>query len=396
MDSNTCFDAEIYADEIEEAKTIEFKADQRINFGKWVLRYLFAKLIDEEIRRDEAFRSSIDTPVTGDSRTRGSTLLIDMPSETSMHRRWHSQGEFAVTPRAYSSSRYDSTTPGISIAVATPGVAPPHSPNAYVKMSGTALTPPSTLGCSSLPSNVTVQQEHTAKSDKVGDYFAYQSPSIATDVHGFIQQRLPTTPTDNAGDSHTLSPSELEKQSKEIKDSKDTKDSREIATSLGKRLRIQFTPKKSSRPPTSETKESLVEEKSGDSEHDEDIKNESERELESFRASIASIRGEYENDALHRAGRVTSLIVPSLPMETPMLEPPPLTTIILQEERPDSGGVADLFDGYIQDAGRDCDAIEKFAPAWLGDVLLRVRVLLKSCWIPTLTRHRIAYLLKNS
>ncbi len=33
----------------------EFREDQRINMGKWVLRYLFDNLIEEEIKRDEAF-----------------------------------------------------------------------------------------------------------------------------------------------------------------------------------------------------------------------------------------------------------------------------------------------------------------------------------------------------
>src|SRR5689334_21025286 len=31
-----------------------------VNLGKWILRYLFANLIDEEIRRDEGFRQTLN------------------------------------------------------------------------------------------------------------------------------------------------------------------------------------------------------------------------------------------------------------------------------------------------------------------------------------------------
>ncbi len=56
LEENTCFDAEIYADELDLDEGVEFREDQRINLGKWVLRYLFSNLITEEARRDEVFR----------------------------------------------------------------------------------------------------------------------------------------------------------------------------------------------------------------------------------------------------------------------------------------------------------------------------------------------------
>ena len=70
---------------------------------------------------------------------------------------------------------------------------------------------------------------------------------------------------------------------------------------------------------------------------------------------------------------VESLIAPSLPNETPVLKPPPLTTVIIQEET--SGGSADLYRGTVGTVGEDVDLIEERAPMWLGDLLLRVRVL---------------------
>lgn len=75
LDQNTCFDAEVYADEIiPEIGEKELKAhsqlnpavsdllyDQRINLGKWVIRNLMANLLTEEIKRDKQYRASLET-----------------------------------------------------------------------------------------------------------------------------------------------------------------------------------------------------------------------------------------------------------------------------------------------------------------------------------------------
>jgi WD repeat-containing protein 48 len=71
---------------------------------------------------------------------------------------------------------------------------------------------------------------------------------------------------------------------------------------------------------------------------------------------------------------VPSAITPSLPSETPILEPPLNTTILIQEDRPEAGGVADLFEGTVGTLGNQIEVIEKTAPMWLGDVLLRNQI----------------------
>jgi WD repeat-containing protein 48 len=68
---------------------------------------------------------------------------------------------------------------------------------------------------------------------------------------------------------------------------------------------------------------------------------------------------------------VTSTITPSLPNDTPVLKPPPQTIIVIQEDRLDSGGVADLWEGTVGNVGREADTVERVAPTWLADVLLR-------------------------
>ena len=58
LEGATCFDAEIYADELADdlLKDIKFKDDHRINLGKWVIRNLLTNLIDTELDSDKEFR----------------------------------------------------------------------------------------------------------------------------------------------------------------------------------------------------------------------------------------------------------------------------------------------------------------------------------------------------
>jgi len=69
--------------------------------------------------------------------------------------------------------------------------------------------------------------------------------------------------------------------------------------------------------------------------------------------------------------RLDSAISPSLPNDTPVIKPPTNTTILIQEDRVDSGGVADLFEGRVGSLGHQADLIEKVAPIWLAECLLR-------------------------
>ncbi|KKF92263.1 UBP9-binding protein bun107 [Ceratocystis platani] len=65
LEPYNCFDAEMYADELtmKVDPDIEFREDQRINLGKWVLRYLFSGLVDEEVRRDEIYRQKLNDAI---------------------------------------------------------------------------------------------------------------------------------------------------------------------------------------------------------------------------------------------------------------------------------------------------------------------------------------------
>lgn len=94
---------------------------------------------------------------------------------------------------------------------------------------------------------------------------------------------------------------------------------------------------------------------------------------DNFFGALQKMRQAYEEQANAGATKLETQIAPSLPNETPVLKPPATTTILIQEDRPDSGGVADLFEGKVGSLGQQADLIEKVAPVWLADVLLRVR-----------------------
>ncbi|CAG8458613.1 6499_t:CDS:10 [Paraglomus occultum] len=58
LDEFQCFDAEVYADEIESPpEDYEFREDYRVNLGKWVLRYLFQEFTQAEIKAYEESRA---------------------------------------------------------------------------------------------------------------------------------------------------------------------------------------------------------------------------------------------------------------------------------------------------------------------------------------------------
>ncbi|KAK9469719.1 hypothetical protein V1512DRAFT_256887 [Lipomyces arxii] len=94
------FDAEVYADEVasELDPSLEFRDDQRINLGRWVIRNLFANLIDAEIKKDADARAA----KVRQQRDRGPPGMLS----------------FAHIP-AWTDQRV-APTPGLAIGLATP------------------------------------------------------------------------------------------------------------------------------------------------------------------------------------------------------------------------------------------------------------------------------------
>ena len=309
-----------------------------VNLGKWVLRHLFTKLIDEELARDTTYRREkiANSSKPSSIRRVNAPTSIHLPPMSSRPDNESSQDD-AVTPKAINGI---AGTPGLTIGAATPQV---NGVNHTTNSQTASHIPPTIEERTSLEKRTSQDRAPRTSIDKTPDYFSTN------------QAKGPTTPEDTALDtSTTTSPTDGEKEEK-------------IGSSLfGKKFRMNF-PKKLGRSSV-EVKPAVVDEKSEESDKSDDR---DEKPIQdNFFGTIQRIRHEYEEQG--HSHDLSSAISPSLLNETPKLHQPPYTTVLIQEERPDAGGAADLYRGTVGSVGRDADLIEKFAPTWLGELLLRV------------------------
>lgn len=345
LEEYNCFDAETYADELQLEENIEFREDQRINLGKWVLRHIFSNLIDEMIKRDEIYRKELNENVKQSGQRANAPTSIELPSSPAVG--WQENVSSGVTPRANGNSY--PMTPGMGIGVATPAPLN-HLPG--VPEDGN-------------PMDKRASQASRSSAEKTGDYFS--STPIASEAG----TKGAATPGERHEEKTPKSPSDAEKDT-------NGKDSNNL---FGKKfgMRMSFGSKKLGRSAsTNIEKPVVVDEKVEDgSETSDNGEKEKEKEVEdSFLGIVQRIRNDYEKALLENPDlQIGSGITPSLPNETPVLKPPPLTTVIIQEET--SGGSADLYRGTVATVGEDASLIEERAPMWLGDLLLKNKIPLK-------------------
>jgi WD repeat-containing protein 48 len=333
LEEYNCFDAEMYADEIQLEEPIEFREDQRVNLGKWVLRHIFSRLIDEIIKRDEAHRKELNQKINVSRQRVSPPSGLQMPTDKPF---FYPDGD-STTPRG--NGNHVSMTPGMGIGVATPAA-----------LNSLPGLPEEEAALEKLQSQISRNS-----GEKVGDYFT-NAPLPSAEL-----PKPAATPNEPA--EAPKSPADAEKQA----NGKD----KELGTLFGKKFKMSFGSKKVSRSASTATEKPVVEvEKSEGSETSEPVEKEVD---DSFAGIIQKINMEYEKQlADHPDQPIESGITPSLPNETPVLKPPAMTTVIIQEET--SGGSADLYRGTVGTVGEDASMIVDRAPTWLGDLLLRNRI----------------------
>ncbi|OQO05734.1 hypothetical protein B0A48_09828 [Cryoendolithus antarcticus] len=381
LEENNCFDAEMYADELDLDEDIEFREDQRINLGKWVLRYLFSNLITEEIRRDQAFRKQLlagDLAQQGLQRE-GAPSSIQMPQAQSNG--WHPDATGPVSSSTVKPTNGFPHTPGVGgIAAATPG---------GLGLTQTRSTASATTGSAAGDDGAATSQ-NPARTSQEGhaDYFSRaQPPSSTSEITA--QPSLvkpPATPAaeDEATTDGAATP---------------TKDTPSKEGLFGKKFRMNMSfaagMKKMNMPSLGANKTSTTDKPAAvatetakeDAETDSHSSTSHRTTDENLLGTVQRIRWAYEDSlqsqvnsnaasenglpVARRSIDLPSLITPSLPAETPVLKPPLNTTILIQEDRPEAGGVADLFEGSVGSLSSSIDIIERVAPMWLGEVLLR-------------------------
>ncbi len=350
-----CFDAEVYADEVDIPEKIDFRDDQRINLGKWVLRNLFTTLLDEEIRRDEAYRRGLRkaaTPPNASLRPNAPNNIF-MP-DSAPGSPMISPGAM-TTPRASDGQCLPPNTPGMAIGSVATG-------NSLDSTDLNASLSPRPERDDSLDKSTTRQSQPPSNGLST-DYFA--TLAATQESESSSETKVPTTPGDNAGTSVPTSPVEEKKKS----------------TIFGKKFQMGF-PKKLARQSVEVKATAPTEEKSDTASNKSSDKGEKVIE-DNFLGVVQKIRQEYDDyNEAKPDGPLPNGITPSLANETPVLKPPPHTLIIIQEDNPESGGLADQYRGEIDRLGSEADTLEKIAPTWLGELLLRVSMTGISC-VPT-------------
>ncbi|KOS18462.1 UBP9-binding protein bun107 [Escovopsis weberi] len=344
LEPYNCFDAEVYVDQLNLETPIDFREDQRVSLGKWVLRYLFANLIEEEIRRDEAHRQKLNEDV---EKRQGSDKKDTVPLSITIPRSSLSdiRPSDELTPRA-SGPLLRVTTPGSMIGLA--------SPVAISHLQG-------------VPEQAILSPRGKDSSETSADRDDYFTGSVGP------TDSLPKVSDVAAVEAEPTASGDGNDRSKDKDKAADGPKS--PSTPFGKKFRMSFSSKKIGRPSFSATREKVVaaEEKAEESESS----SSHEKEVDdSFLGVIQKVRNEYEKQILEVPDKaVETRITPSLPSETPVLRLPPGTKVFIQEET--SGGSANLYHGTIENVGRDADLIEQKAPMWLGDVLLLNQIPLK-------------------
>jgi WD repeat-containing protein 48 len=370
LEENICFDAEMYADELSIEEQIDFREDQRINLGKWILRYLFSNLIDEEIKRDETYRRALlDSKTQGIGRA-GAPTNIQMPNAgLSSWLDTSSTPTSASTLKAANGFHFPLHTPGLNIGLATPAPLPQLPPS--------LVMPPSTLSPTAEEGGGSQQGHARTPSDRhSSDYFSSQpnAGAGAPVTPGGTANGQLAAPSETATDQTPTTPDATVPETP----------SQEKTGMFGKKMWKNFGMKSLKKTQTKDVNPAPVEERSEDSDS-RSSKTEDRIIEDNFLGAIQKIRLEYDNDlqAMERnekrgeksegTKKLESKIQPSLPNDTPVLKPPGNTILLIQEDRVNSGGVADLFEGTVGGLGSQADLIERVAPVWLADVLLKVR-----------------------
>lgn len=269
-----------------------------------------------------------------------------------------------TTPRASNGLGLVPPTPGFAIGAATPGFSPLTS-----ALTSTAEESTESVNGHGVPPQQTPTTATVA--DPSSDYFSRNSSTNNQSEGSSESNKVPDTPGagDNSYQSLATPTSPTEEKKKGL---------------FGKKFSGMAFPKKLARTSTEVAKTPTVahEEKSDTASIKSSEKEEKVIE-DNFYGVIQKIRQEYEEHLENKPGEpLPQGITPSLPVETPILSPPPHTTIIIQEDNPESGGLADQYRGEIGRLSEksEVDILEKIAPMWLGELLLRVCLLLcESC-----------------
>ena len=312
-----------------------------VNLGKWLLRNLFAGLIQEEVHRDREYQKDFLEKLRLGHGSQSSRVGPGPPRVLSREQR---DGDYLSHPgsRDTNGNSHVPATPGMSIGVI------PESRSDGNSEEGTAKSG------SIAEQRTPLQSQPRASGDRQSG--SYQDDANARSSSDSRRGR-PSTAEDTNAEPNPQSPSGAEKEGK-----------KEGSFSFGSKLRMKVS-KKLGRS-SMDTKPPVVDEKVEEIK-DAEVFHEEKPIEDNFLGTIQKIRYGFE-DRVHAEPVIAGAprIQPPPPNEAPELKLPPSTAIIIQEDRLDAGGVVDVYRGTVGSVARDADLVEKNAPMWLGDLLL--------------------------
>lgn len=284
-------------------------------------------------------------------------MFLNLP--TTPTNPWHNAlaGSRAPTPRADEGSRNAVMTPGLAISLASPGINSGNLPSAASQLSGP------TGGASSS------SQSRPSSEGRPADYFFHSSPSM---------HKRTSSSSSSASGSKEASDGSEGSEEKALTSPTESKP----PTTPGRFGKFFSGLNKSgkklgTKPQSEEAKAGSAPADQGDSSNQSTAANGvvATSRPTTFKEELRLSRSAYEA-ALKKgqdANSASPVLITSTSQDAPVLRPPPDTRVIIQEERTESGGAADLFEGNIGSLGMQADLIENVAPAWLADVLLKNR-----------------------
>ena len=381
LERYNCFDAEMYADELEDAQGsqgrdappkpgdgVEFRDDMRINLGKWVLRYLFANLVDEELARDGAYRAKFNEAIGKRLQAAEAAAAAAAP-ETADGGAEHPHAAFAAAAGMIP------PTPGIGLATPLPAVG----------------ATPSDAGAAARTSQASHEDYFSNGILAVEPATPGMGLTGATGTAPAAAANLATAPAAGEKDSKDK---DKDKGKDKDKDSTPLSPSTTKSTPFGKKLRLgmSFGTKKLGRSASTSIPEKTAGSGAGDDGKggangasgtanngggaSEENKSESAsshgKEVDDcFVGVVQRMQHEYEKQLAESPDRLlASRMSPFQPDEAPVLRIPPKTKVIIQEEL--TGGSIELYRGTVGGMGqtKDVDKIERCAPTWLAEALL--------------------------
>ena len=349
VEQNRAFDAEVYLDEAGVPSKPEYRVDQRLNLGKWVLRNLFDAFIKEEIKSQARRRSSSLTS----SNMSMSSLEQDPRSIQNRNRRPSHitipDGASAITDIEGDSdtswsSHFGAIPGGFSVALATPAMTPAVPPDlseldaqlASPRLLSTTLA--STSALANIPQSPaasgSIPHSPLTGIQKEIDYFSRPKVSNTAETPGVLAtpRAFPTVP---ATPSATPSP----------------------ATKMSKMSRFKSFGKK-------DAKKELLGEVMPTAVVEEKLPRTAEDDGYAHLSPAEKVHA-----------RLLEAIFSHTLQPSPWAETPPIRfasdlSVIIGEETHDAGAWATVYRGLISRTGSDAPALEMNMPPWLLEYCL--------------------------